>query len=115
MHLKGALHVHTTCSDGNLSIAQVVAVYTGLGFDFIALTDHDYLMRSGCYDSVRHLRTDLIVFAGLELTVFEKGYLHVNRIDGNRETLHIFNHPAESPTWPIRCGVASCRPVPSPA
>jgi hypothetical protein len=95
MHLKGALHVHTTCSDGNLSIAQAVAVYMGLGFDFIALTDHDYLMRNGCYDSVQDLRTDLIVFTGLELTVFEKGYLHVNRIDGNRERLHIFNHPAE--------------------
>jgi hypothetical protein len=95
MHLKGALHVHTTCSDGNLSIEQVVAAYTGLGFDFIALTDHDYLLRNGCYGPVRRLRTDLIVFTGVELTVFEKGYLHVNRIDGDRETLHIFNHPAE--------------------
>ena len=95
MHLKGALHVHTTCSDGTLNIEQAVRVYERLGFDFIALTDHDYLVRGGCYDRVKALHTDLIIFTGLELTVFEKGYLHVNRIDGVRETLHIFNHPAE--------------------
>ena len=95
MHLKGALHVHTTCSDGTLTIEQAVRVYERLGFDFIALTDHDYLVRGRCYDPVRQLDTQLIVFTGLEVTVFEKGYLHVNRIDGNRETLHVFNHPAE--------------------
>lgn len=95
MHLKGALHVHTTCSDGNLSISEVVDVYEKLGFDFIALTDHDYLLRSDCYDAVGTLTTKLIIFTGVELTVFEKGYVHVNRIDGDRETLHIFNHPAD--------------------
>ncbi|WP_319407301.1 hypothetical protein [uncultured Desulfosarcina sp.] len=95
MHLKGALHVHTTCSDGTLSIGQTVSVYAGLGFDFIALTDHDYLLRGGCYDEVKTLNTEMIVFTGLELTIFEKGYLHVNRIDGDREILHVFNHPAE--------------------
>jgi len=95
MHLKGALHVHTTCSDGTLSITDVVRVYERLGFDFIALTDHDYLLRSGCYDSISRIRTDMIIFIGVELTVFEKGYVHVNRIDGENEVLHIFNHPAE--------------------
>lgn len=95
MHLKGALHIHTTCSDGELSIAEVVKVYAGLGFDFIALTDHDYLLRSNCYDQIRSIDTDLIIFTGVELTVFEKGYVHVNRIDGDKETLHIFNHPGE--------------------
>ena len=95
MHLKGALHVHTTCSDGTLTIEQAIRVYERLGFDFIALTDHDYLVRGGCYNRVKQVNTELIVFTGLELTVFEKGYLHVNRIDGDRETLHVFNHPAE--------------------
>lgn len=95
MHLKGALHVHTTCSDGELTIPEVVNIYTGLGFDFIALTDHDYLLRPNCYDIVKTLPTDMIIFRGLELTVFEKGYVHVNRIKGDTERLHIFNHPAE--------------------
>ncbi|MCP4691754.1 MAG: hypothetical protein GY859_27150 [Desulfobacterales bacterium] len=95
MHLKGALHVHTTCSDGELSIREAVTVHERLGFDFIALTDHDYLLRNGCYDSVDRLKTDLIIFTGVEMTVFEKGYVHVNRIDGDDEVLHIFNHPSE--------------------
>ncbi|RPH47753.1 MAG: hypothetical protein EHM85_19070 [Desulfobacteraceae bacterium] len=95
MHLKGALHVHTTCSDGSLSIKETVDVYENLGFDFIALTDHDYLLRPDCYDAVYDLTTRLIIFKGVELTVFEKGYVHVNRIDGEREILHIFNHPAD--------------------
>lgn len=95
MHLKGALHAHTTCSDGNLTIRQVLELHASLGFDFVALTDHDYLLRDGCYDVVDRIRTDLIVFKGVELTVFEKGYLHVNRIHGEEEVLHVFNHPSE--------------------
>jgi hypothetical protein len=95
MHLKGALHVHTTCSDGELTIAEAIAVYRDFGFDFIALTDHDYLLREGCYDAVRDIGSDLIVFTGVELTVFEKGYVHINRLDGDGDVLHIFNHPSE--------------------
>ncbi len=95
MHLKGGLHVHTTCSDGDLPIEEVVRIYEGLGFDFIALTDHDYLMRPNCYEPVQYIKTGMIIFIGIELTVFEKGYVHVNRIDGDKETLHIFNHPSE--------------------
>jgi hypothetical protein len=95
MHLKGALHVHTTCSDGELTIAEAAAVYREFGFDFIALTDHDYFLRDGSYEAVRHLNTDLIIFTGVELTVFERGYVHINRLDGDSEVLHIFNHPAE--------------------
>jgi len=95
MLLKGALHVHTTCSDGELTIPEVVSVYSGLGFDFIALTDHDYLLRPGCYDGIKNLDTDMIIFPGVEMTVFEKGYVHVNRIRGENEQLHVFNHPGE--------------------
>ena len=95
MHLKGGLHVHTTCSDGDLSIEEVVRIYEGLGFDFIALTDHDYLLRPDCYSPVKNIKTGMIIFTGVELTIFEKGYVHVNRIDGDKETLHIFNHPSE--------------------
>ena len=95
MILKGALHVHTTCSDGQLTLDQTVDVYTNLGFDFIALTDHDYLLRPDCYEPVTRIETELIIFTGVELTVFEKGYQHINRINGDKEVLHIFNHPSE--------------------
>ena len=95
MHLKGGLHVHTTCSDGRQSVRQAIRTYEGLGFDFIALTDHDFLMRPGCYEVLREIRTEMIIFTGVEKTVFEKGYVHVNQICGERQTLHIFNHPSE--------------------
>jgi predicted metal-dependent phosphoesterase TrpH len=95
MHLKGALHVHTTCSDGELGLEETLRVYESLGFDFIALTDHDHLLRTGCYDALWRIKTELIVFTGVEMTVFERGYCHVNRVAGDRETLFIFNHPAQ--------------------
>jgi hypothetical protein len=95
MHLKGALHVHTTCSDGELTVVEAAAAYRELGFDFIALTDHDHLLRPDSYEIVNEIDTDLIIFTGVELTVFEKGYLHVTRVEGDQELLHIFNHPSE--------------------
>ena len=41
MLLKGALHVHTTCSDGELTPQEAANAYEERGFDFIAfqLTD----------------------------------------------------------------------------
>lgn len=96
MLMKGALHVHSTCSDGTLSISQLLEVYSALGFSFLALTDHDHLLRPGCYErQLSGVTTDLIVFTGVELTVFEKGYVHVCRLEGDSEVLHIFNHPAQ--------------------
>ena len=37
----------------------------------------------------------MILFIGIELTVFVKGYIHVNRIKGRSEELHILNHLGE--------------------
>jgi hypothetical protein len=39
--LKAALHVHTTASDGKLSPPQALAAYRELGYDVVAITDHD--------------------------------------------------------------------------
>ncbi|NIN00319.1 MAG: hypothetical protein GTO24_20240, partial [candidate division Zixibacteria bacterium] len=38
---RGALHVHTTCSDGSLSPEECSNRYRALGFDFIFITDHN--------------------------------------------------------------------------
>lgn len=40
---RGALHVHTTNSDGAASPEETLAAYRAVGFDFVALTDHDRL------------------------------------------------------------------------
>jgi len=95
MLLKGSLHTHTTCSDGKLTPQQVAGTYEDLGYDFIAFTDHDYLLKPAhdeLYDSVS---TEMIVFKGVEMTVFEKGYVHVNRIEGDKEVLHVLCHLGE--------------------
>ena len=92
MLLKGCLHTHTTCSDGKMLPQEVADAYQDLGFDFIAFTDHDYLLKpetNGIYEKVK---SDMIVFTGIELTVFVKGYVHVSRITGEKEALHILNH-----------------------
>jgi hypothetical protein len=93
--LKGALHAHTNLSDGRLRPEEVVDAYAELGFDFLAITDHDYLLRPGWRDLLPSSRNGLLVLPGVELTVHERGYVHVNKILGPHETLHIFNHPAE--------------------
>ena len=38
---KGNLHAHTTFSDGRRPIDEVIARYRDLGYDFLAITDHD--------------------------------------------------------------------------
>jgi predicted metal-dependent phosphoesterase TrpH len=93
--MKGALHTHTTLSDGRMTPEEVCATYAELGFDFIAITDHDYLLRPDHRARLPESTASLLVFPGAELTIHERGYIHVNRIEGEREVLHIFNHPAE--------------------
>ncbi|UCB42248.1 MAG: PHP domain-containing protein [Dehalococcoidales bacterium] len=37
---KGNLHMHTTLSDGRLTLAEACALYAERGYDFISITDH---------------------------------------------------------------------------
>ena len=95
MLLKGGLHVHTTCSDGKLTPQEVADAYEEKGFDFIAFTDHDYLLKPNYREIYSQVKSNLIIFTGIELTVFVKGYVHVNKIEGDKEELYIFNHIGE--------------------
>jgi len=92
MLLKGSLHIHTTCSDGKFTPQEAADIYSELGFDFIAFTDHDYLLKPDSDEVYDSVKSDLIIFKGVELTVFEKGYVHVNRIFGDKEELFVLNH-----------------------
>ncbi len=95
MLMKGCLHTHTTCSDGTLTPQHVALIYEEKGYDFIALTDHDYLLKPGFEKIYNNVKTSLILFSGIELTVFLKGYIHINRIFGDVNLLHILNHLPE--------------------
>ncbi|MGE5423539.1 MAG: PHP domain-containing protein [Ignavibacteriales bacterium] len=94
--MKGQLHVHTTYSDGRLTPQEAADTYAQLGFDFIAFTDHDHLLKPSYRKAIEAVRTGLVVFYGIELTVPTRwGYVHVNRIEGDNEVLFVFNHPAD--------------------
>jgi len=92
--LKGALHTHTTCSDGDLPPEMLLGVYRDLGFDFVALTDHDFLLKSDAYRDVPDEFKGMVVFKGIERTLHVWGYVHVSQIFGVEDVLHVFNHPA---------------------
>lgn len=95
MLLKGCLHAHTTCSDGKMTPQEVADAYEFRGYDFIAFTDHDYLLKPDYREQYSQVKSDMIIFIGVEITVFVKGYIHVNKIQGDREVLHVFNHIGE--------------------
>ncbi len=104
MILKGQLHTHTTYSDGTMTPQEVADAYARLGYDFIAITDHDHLLKPSYGDAIARVRSDMLIFTGIELTVHcRKGYVHVSRIEGEREVLHVFNHPAD-----IDLGLRDC-------
>ena len=75
-----------------MSPQEVADAYESKGYDFIAFTDHDYLLKPNYMDLYRQVRTNMIVFYGIELSVFVNGNIHVAKIEGDRERLHIFNH-----------------------
>jgi hypothetical protein len=75
---------------------QIVAdAYQERGYDFIAFTDHDYLLKPDYLDMYSSVKTDMIILSGIELTVFLKGYLHVSKISGEKDELYILNHLGE--------------------
>lgn len=96
MRLKGQLHIHTTFSDGTLTPQEAADIYEALGFHFIVFTDHDHLLKPSYREVIEAVKTDMVVFFGIERTLHTRwGYVHVSEIEGDAERLYIFNHPAE--------------------
>jgi len=91
--LRGNLHAHTTYSDGVKTPQELLAEYEALGYDFLAITDHEDLIGSSYWRALPQLRTRLLLFHGVELNYpgFDQ---HIGRVLGDREVLHVLNHPA---------------------
>ena len=49
---KAALHVHSTNSDGDHTVSEMIERHYELGFDIVTITDHNYLTRS--WDQTRY-------------------------------------------------------------
>src|SRR5712691_7173609 len=100
--LRGNLHAHTTYSDGVKTPQELLAEYEALGYDFLAITDHEDLIGSSYWRALPRLRTRLLLFHGVELNY--PGFVqHIGRVLGDREVLHVLNHPPlyASPEIPL--------------
>ncbi len=71
------LHMHSTCSDGSLSVAELVEAVHAAGVSVFALTDHDTV--TGLAEaSVRAQQLGLTLVPGVEIsTRFESLELHI--------------------------------------
>src|SRR2546427_4135886 len=86
--LRGNLHAHTTYSDGVKTPQELLVEYEALGYDFLAITDHEDLIGSSYWRALPRLRTRLLLFHGVELnyTGFEQ---HIGRVLGDRKSTRL--------------------------
>ena len=70
--LKGNFHTHTTNSDGPFSPQETIHRYKALGYDFLMLSDHDYLTAPAGLDAC-----GLALIPGNEITLNGPHILHV--------------------------------------
>lgn len=90
---KGNLHAHTTFSDGRRPIDEVIARYRDLGYDFLAITDHEDRIFEDYWFNIPPGDDRILILPGVELN-FEPLSQHVGKVTGDRETLYVLNHPA---------------------
>jgi hypothetical protein len=91
--LKGNLHAHTTFSDGRWPVETVIARYRDLGYDFLAITDHDNHIEDDYWFRIPAGDDRMLVLPGVELN-YDPLSQHVGKVTGDRETLFVLNHPA---------------------
>jgi len=91
--LKGNLHAHTTFSDGRRPIREVIARYRELGYDFLAITDHDDRVHDDYWFDIPAGDDRMLILPGIEIN-YRPLSQHVGKVTGDRETLHVLNHPA---------------------
>jgi hypothetical protein len=94
-YLKGNLHTHTSYSDGAHLPLEILKIYEDLGYAFVAITDHDYLIRPSYWENIPDRYGGLLVFKGIELEYAPLSYQHIGKIIGEEEILFIFNHPQQ--------------------
>jgi 3',5'-nucleoside bisphosphate phosphatase len=80
------LHNHTTCSDGTLTPAELVAAARQAGIRALGITDHDTL--AGWDEAIAAAGDDLEIVPGVELSTVEGGRsLHILGFYPNRAQL----------------------------
>src|SRR5215831_15353094 len=78
--LRGNLHAHTTHSDGVKEPAQLVAAYEALGYDFLAITDHENWIDDRYWSAIPQVTSKtLVLFHGIELN-WPRFDQHIRRV-----------------------------------
>ncbi len=91
--LKGNLHAHTAFSDGRRPVEEVIDRYRDLGYDFLAITDHDDHILDDYWFRIPQGDERLLILPGVELD-YRPLSQHVGKVTGDHETLYVLNHPA---------------------
>ena len=90
MPYRGDLHMHTTCSDGLATIAQLVSAYREMGLDFLCLTDHHKLYPSKeAQKMLEDVDSGLTIFTGEEVHNMDRGYVHIVNFGGKHSVNEI--------------------------
>ena len=80
--LKGQLHTHTLNSDGDSTPDDVVRWYREHGYNFVAITDHNYLTSVDGLNALHGADDRFLVVKGEEVTDrFGDKPIHVNGLD----------------------------------
>lgn len=70
--MKVDLHIHSNCSDGDLTPIEIIDKCTAMNLDLIALTDHDNINGvSQAKSYAKHTPNAPKVVAGIELSAFD--------------------------------------------
>ncbi len=67
---RGDLHMHTVHSDGDWTIAELVAYASHIGLDFISITDHNTASHHAEIDRLRASAQQPLVLRGEEITTY---------------------------------------------
>src|SRR6187401_1182259 len=78
-YFKGNLHTHTLNSDGDSTPDDVVRWYRERGYNFVTLTDHNYLTSVDGLNALHGADDKFVVMKGEEVTDrFQNKPVHVN-------------------------------------
>ena len=82
---KGNTHTHTLNSDGDSTPDDVVRWYRDHRYNFLVLTDHNYLTETSALQALHGADDKFLVIRGEEVSSsFEKKPLHINGLDPSR-------------------------------
>jgi hypothetical protein len=99
---KGNLHTHTLNSDGDSTPEEVVRWYREHGYDFLVLTDHNFLTAVDGLNAVQGAPGKFLVVRGEEVTT-----VSARRTACRASTIPTSVGRSRLTNWP-RCSVRGC-------